>query len=101
MAVVGVSVVPIGTKTPSVSSYVAECESVLKKYENLKHKLTPMATVIEGDLSTIFEAIKEMHKVPFKLGAQRVLTHIAVDERIDKKLTMEGKIEAVAKKRQK
>jgi len=100
MAVVEVAVAPIGTETPSLSRYVAECESVLEKYKDLKHKLTPMATVIEGDLTRILEAIKEMHKVPFKLGAKRVLTHITIDERTDKKLTMEGKIEAVEKKMQ-
>lgn len=54
MAVVEVAVVPIGTETPSLSCYVAECESVLEKYKDLKHKLIPMATVIEGDLSGIF-----------------------------------------------
>lgn len=98
MAVVGVSIVPIGTGEPSVSRYVAGCESVLDKYKDLKHKLTPMATVIEGDLGRILEAIKEMHQVPFKLGAKRVSTHITIDERIDKELTMEGKIEAVKKR---
>ncbi len=99
MAVVGVSVAPVGTENPSISHYVAECERVLEKYKDLKHKLTPMATVIEGDLDTIFKAVKEMHKAPFRLGAKRVLTHLAIDERIDKNLTMEGKIEAVEKKR--
>lgn len=98
MAVVGVSIVPIGTGEPSVSRYVAGCERVLDKYKDLKHKLTPMATVIEGDLSRILEAIKEMHQVPFKMGAKRVSTRITIDERIDKKLTMEGKIEAVEKR---
>ncbi len=98
MAVVGVSIVPIGTGEPGVSCYVAGCEKVLKKYKDLKHKLTPMATVIEGDLSRILEVIKEMHQVPFKLGAKRVLTHITIDERIDKKHTMESKIESVEKK---
>ena len=98
MAVVGVSIVPIGTGEPGVSRYVAGCENVLKKYKDLKHKLTPMATVIEGDLSRILEVIKEMHQVPFKLGAKRVLTNITIDERIDKKHTMESKIESVEKK---
>ncbi len=98
MAVVGVSIVPIGTENPSISHYVAGCEGILDKYKDLKHKLTPMVTVIEGDLDRILEAIKEMHQVPFKLGAKRVATHITIDDRMDKKLTMAGKIEAVEKK---
>lgn len=100
MAVVEVTVVPLGTGTPSLSSYVAQCESVLSRYKNLKHTLTPMSTVIEGDLDVILEVIREMHEVPFKLGVKRVSTHINIDDRRDKKLTMKGKIEAVEKKLQ-
>ena len=100
MAVVEVAVAPIGTETPSLSRYVAKCENVLEKYKDLKHKLTPMATVIEGDLTRILEAIKEMHKVPFKLGVKRVVTHITIDKRIDKKLNMKGKNGSVKKKKE-
>jgi uncharacterized protein (TIGR00106 family) len=98
MAVVGVSVVPLGTGEPSVSRYVAGCEDVLNKYADLKHKLTPMSTVIEGDLDRILQAIREMHEVPFKMGAKRVSTRITIDDRRDKELTMDGKIEAVEKR---
>ncbi len=99
MAVVEVSVVPIGTATPSLSSYVARCEKVLNKYKDLKHTLTPMSTVIEGDLDRVLQAIREMHEVPFGSGIMRVSTHINIDDRRDKKLTMEGKIKAVETKR--
>ncbi|MCK4814188.1 MTH1187 family thiamine-binding protein [bacterium] len=100
MAVVEIAVAHIGTEPPNLSRYVAECESVLEKYKDLKHKLTPMATVIEGDFARILEAIKEMHKVPFKLGVKRVVTHITIDERIDKKLNMKGKNGSVKKKKE-
>lgn len=97
MVVAGVSVVPVGTKTASVSSYVKDCLRVLDKHKDLKYELTPMATVIEGPLDKILEVIKEMHETPFSKGAMRVLTHIAIDDRRDKKLTMKGKIESVMK----
>ncbi len=100
MAVVEVTVVPLGTGTPSLSSYVAECEKVLDRYEDLKHTLTPMSTVIEGELDRILEAVREMHEVPFIKGAQRVSTRITIDDRRDKKLTMEGKLKSVQKKLQ-
>ncbi len=100
MAVVEVTVVPLGTGTPSLSSYVAECEKVLDRYEDLKHILTPMSTVIEGELDRILEAIREMHEVPFIKGAQRVSTRITIDDRRDKKLTMEGKLKSVQKQLQ-
>ncbi len=100
MAVVEVTVVPLGTGTPSLSSYVAACEKVLDRYEDLKHTLTPMSTVIEGELDRILEAVREMHEVPFIKGAQRVSTRITIDDRRDKKLTMEGKLKSVQKKLQ-
>ena len=98
MAVVEVVVVPLGTGTPSLSRYVANVEKVLDNYKELKHILTPMSTVVEGDLDTILKAIREMHEVPFSMGIQRVATRIHIDDRRDRKLTMEGKLQAVKQK---
>lgn len=98
MAVVEVTIVPLGTGSPSVSRYVAECHKVLAQEEEVKYQLTPMSTVIEGDLDRIFAVIRKMHEVPFAIGAERVSTSIKVDDRRDKNLTMEGKIQAVKEK---
>ena len=38
-----------------------------------------------------------MHEVPFSKGALRVVTTLKIDERRDKVLTMEGKVESVLK----
>ncbi|NBG88678.1 MTH1187 family thiamine-binding protein [Isachenkonia alkalipeptolytica] len=98
MAIVETSITPIGTGTPSVSKYVAKCHEVLKEYPDLEYQLTPMGTILEGDLSKIFEAIEKMHEVPFDNGASRVSTLIKVDDRRDKKGTMEGKMRSVLDK---
>ncbi len=98
MAVCSVEVVPLGTQSPSVSSYVASCLKVLEGYPDLKYQLTPMSTVIEGEVERIFEAVLKMHRVPFASGAQRVVTSLKVDERRDKELTMKGKVDAVQSK---
>jgi uncharacterized protein (TIGR00106 family) len=98
MAVVEVVVVPLGTATTSLSRYVAGVEKVLDGYGDLKHTLTPMSTVIEGDLDTILKAIREMHEVPFSMGIQRVATRIHIDDRRDKQSTMEGKLKSVQEK---
>lgn len=95
MAVVEVTIAPLGTANPSISRYVAACHKVLAKASDLKYQLTPMATVIEGDLGRIMEVIAEMHEVPFAEGAQRVSTLIRIDDRRDKALTMEGKLKSV------
>ncbi|MBM7855698.1 uncharacterized protein (TIGR00106 family) [Desulfohalotomaculum tongense] len=101
MAVVEVQIIPIGTAAPSLSSYVAGCVSVLKKYRHLTYQLTPMGTVIEGELNDILDVVREMHEVPFDNGAMRVVTTIRIDDRRDKQLTMNGKVESVTSKMEK
>ena len=93
-----VIVVPLGTATPSLSAYVAGVEKVLAKYTNIKTLLTPMATILEGDLDEILTAVRQMHETPFLNGAQRVSTRISIDDRRDKRLSMEGKVKAVKEK---
>jgi uncharacterized protein (TIGR00106 family) len=93
-----VTVVPLGTATPSLSAYVAGVEKVLAKYTKIKTLLTPMATILEGDLDEILTAVRQMHETPFLNGAQRVSTRISIDDRRDKQLSMEGKVKAVKEK---
>ncbi|MCD6335451.1 MAG: thiamine-binding protein [Candidatus Latescibacterota bacterium] len=95
MAVAGVTVIPLGTGSPGVGDYVRACVEVLKEYPDLTVEPTPMSTVIEGDLGRILEAVKRMHEVPFGAGALRVVTHITIDERRDKPLTIRSKLDAV------
>ncbi|MEH7303980.1 MTH1187 family thiamine-binding protein [Neobacillus drentensis] len=98
MAIVDVTVIPLGTETPSVSKYVASVQKVLRKYQEegkIRYQLTPMNTIIEGELSTLFEVIQEMHEVPFTEGIQRVATTIRIDDRRDVKRSMEYKVERV------
>jgi uncharacterized protein (TIGR00106 family) len=98
MAIVEVTIAPLGTGTPSLSRYVAACHKVLEQAVDLKYQLTPMATIIEGDLDNILEVIRRMQEVPFAAGAQRVLTTIRIDDRRDKQATMAGKIKSVTDK---
>lgn len=96
MAIIDITVIPIGTETPSVSGYVAEIHKVLQKYEGkIKYQLTPMSTLIEGDLKELLDVVREIHEVPFQKGIQRVATNIRIDDRRDKTSTMEGKLKAV------
>ena len=96
--IVQLTIAPLGTCSTSLSSYVADVENVLAKYSNIKTQLTPMSTILEGDLDEILTAIREMHEVPFAKGAKRVSTRISIDDRRDKEASMEKKIEAVKEK---
>ena len=93
-----VTVVPLGTGSASLSAYVAEVEKVLKKFLRLKSLLTPMSTILEGEMADVLEAVKAMHEAPFRMGALRVSTTLRIDDRRDKPLTMAGKLEAVKSK---
>jgi len=94
MAIMEISVVPIGTKETTLSSYVADCLRVLKQ-EKVHYELTAMGTNIEGDLKDLIKIALKMHEVPFKKGAPRVLTTLKIDDRRDKRGTLVGKKKAV------
>jgi uncharacterized protein (TIGR00106 family) len=96
--IVQVKVVPLGTQGTSLSSYVAEVEKILAGYKDLKSMLTPMSTIIEGDIDQIFKVVREMHESPFLKGAKRVSTQLSIDDRRDKQASMQAKIKAVEDK---
>jgi uncharacterized protein (TIGR00106 family) len=97
MVTASLTVTPVGTPTPSLSRYVAECARVLDE-AGLKHTLTPMGSVLEGPLDEILEILKKVHEIPFTQGVMRVSTRLTIDDRRDKELTAEGKLEAVRKR---
>ncbi|MEH7014207.1 MTH1187 family thiamine-binding protein [Neobacillus niacini] len=99
MAIVDITVIPVGTATPSVSEYIAEIQKVLQQYEGkVKFQLTPMSTLIEGELKLLLEIVQELHEVPFQKGLQRVCTNVRIDDRRDKENTMERKLQSVQSK---
>jgi uncharacterized protein (TIGR00106 family) len=98
MAMIDISVVPVGTGSPSVSQFVAGAVSLLKDEPGIKYELTAMNTIIEGDLTRLLALAQRMHRSAFDAGARRVVTTIRIDDRRDKPLTIEGKVRAVREK---
>ena len=97
MVIAEITVVPLGTGTPSLSIFVAEAVKALEA-SGIKYTLTPMGTVLEGTLEEVLEAVRMLHRLPFNKGAERVSTRIVIDERRDKDATAQGKIESVEKR---
>ncbi len=95
MAMIEVSIVPVGTSAPSVSRYVAGAVQILRGEKDIKYELTAMGTIIEGDLARLLALAGKMHQSAFDAGAMRVVTTIKIDERRDKPSSMSGKVEAV------
>lgn len=102
MAIVEISIVPLGTGSTSLSPYVAACEKVLRENSgDLKYELTAMGTILEGDLDQIMTLVRRLHEVPFDLGARRVSTSIKIDDRRDRPGTIEQKVKSVEEKLEK
>ena len=98
MAIAEVSVVPLGTKTSSVSQYVARAVKVLEQEKGIRYEMTAMGTIIEGDLDRILAVVKKMHEGTFGEGVVRVLTTVKIDDRRDKAQGMKEKVNSLKKK---
>ena len=95
MAILEISVMPLGTGTPSVSRFVAGAVKVLQAEKDVKYEMTSMGTNIEGDLEQLLDLARRMHRSAFDAGAQRVVTTMKIDERWDQVVTMQGKVASV------
>jgi len=98
MAIVEVSIIPLGTETPSVSQYVARTVQVLQAEKDIKYELTAMGTIIEGNLDHLLTLVQKMHEAVFDAGINRVVTTVKIDDRRDKISSMNSKIESVKRK---
>ena len=97
MALMEISVVPLGTGEIGVGEYIADIISFLKK-NDLPHTLTDMGTVLEGEIDQLLTVAKVLHELPFQRNVWRVVTHITIDDRRDKKVHLEDKIKAVTRR---
>ena len=98
MAIAEVSVIPLGTKTPSVSQYVARAVKVVEQEKDIRCETTAMGTIVEGNLDGILAVIKKMHEATFGEGVARVITMVEIDDRRDKVQDMKAKLESLKKK---
>jgi len=95
MAIAEISVVPLGTETPSVSKYVARAVKILQQEKDVKYEITPMGTIIEGDLDKIIAVVRKMHEGTFGEGVVRVLTTVKIDDRRDRARDMKDKLNSL------
>jgi len=85
-------VVPIG-RGESLSCYVAECYRIVQQ-SGLKHTLTPMSTILEGDYDEVMAVIARCHRRVRELS-NRVVTTIEIDDRGGHENAMEEKMKSV------
>ncbi len=94
MALMQITIIPLGTATTGVGDYVADVERFLRDRE-VAHTLNDMGTVIHGAPAELLRLANEIHNLPFQRGAQRVVTNITLDDRRDKDRGLGEKQEAV------
>lgn len=94
MALMEITVIPVGTSTPSIGDYIADVVTFLKQ-EGIQHKLTDMGSLVEGDVDELLRIATKLHQVPFAKGIQRVMTIITIDDRRDKKVGLGDKVKSV------
>lgn len=94
MAIMAISVTPIGTGSPGVGEYVAEAVRMIKR-AGLKYEVNAMHTVVEGELEEVLGVVPEIHRACFARGARRVSTVIKIDDRRDVPSSIESKVRSV------
>jgi len=100
MIIAEFSIIPVGTKTPSVGRYVKAAIDELEKQGSIRIKPEAMGTVIEAENpGDLFKAVEKVHNSIFDLGLRRVVTEIKIDERRDKEATIESKTKVCSEKR--
>ncbi len=88
------SVYPIGEGT-SLSRFVKKGVAVIEQ-SGYTYEIGGMGTTVEvPDLDTLFDLVKQVHAAQVAEGAQRVVIDLKVDDRRDKKGTIESKKTAV------
>jgi len=94
MAIMEISVVPLGLGQPSLGDYVAAVVKYLED-ENIPHELTDMGTLVHGQAQTLLRVARALHELPFQQGVKRVMTHISIDDRRDKEVLLGDKKKSV------
>lgn len=78
-----VSILPVGTGSPSVSDHVAAAVSELEA-SGLKCTVGPMGTTVEAEtFEELCAVVSRAQAAVFRLGAARAYTVLKVDERRD------------------
>lgn len=94
MAILEISVVPLGTESTSLSRHLAKIPRVLEA-SGLRHQTHPMGTVVEGPVPDLLALVAQLHEAGFAGGAQRVSTHLVLDDRRDLSRPMEEKVRSL------
>ncbi len=92
MVIADIAVVPLRPYKGEEEMYkvVDACIECIEE-SGLKYEVGANSTTIEGDFEDIFKIIQKVHKLPFELGCERVITTVRIDEKAGG-ITIEDKL---------
>lgn len=83
-------------KGESISKYVAEVVNLVDN-SGLDYRLGAMNTTVEGEVDELFDLLKQCH-LKMREYSNRVVTHIAIDDREGAKNRLLGKPDSIEKR---
>ena len=98
MALMEITIIPMGTSTTSCSLYIARVLDIAKADPKVSYALNPMGTTLEGELGDLYHCLQNMQEALFDDGIQRVYTVCKIDDRRDKYQDMDQRIRSVKEK---
>ncbi|WP_455539459.1 MTH1187 family thiamine-binding protein [Terrisporobacter sp.] len=92
MVIADVAVMPLRPYTGEEEMYkvVDACIEKIKE-SGMKYEIGAMSTTFEGEFDEVFDLLKVIHKIPFQLGCERVITVARIDEKAGG-ITIENKL---------
>ncbi len=97
MALMEISIVPIGTGGTSLSRHVAPVIKAIKD-SGLSYKLHDMGTTVQGEAKELFRLAAKLHEAMFTNDVKRVYTVIKLDDRRDRIVSIGQKAKSVEEK---
>ncbi|NTU59417.1 MAG: MTH1187 family thiamine-binding protein [Chlorobiaceae bacterium] len=94
MALMDITVVPLGTGESSLSAWIAGLEALLEQ-RGLPFRMNDMGTTVEGTADDLFAVARDLHEYSFLYGAPRVYTIMKIDDRRDRQVSIGDKVASV------
>ena len=94
MALLDITVLPLGTNESSFGSWIAGLVALLEG-SRLPYRLYDMGTTVEGSADELFALARTLHEHCFLQGAPRVYTTMKIDDRRDRRVSLGDKIASV------
>lgn len=79
IVVAQITITPVGTNKADITDYIRKCIKIAHLSE-MKFQETPLGTVVRGPMKEIMKVVEKMHEAPFDMGANRVRTHVIIDD---------------------